>query len=270
LLQFLCEQTNSSVGYRIETRSNDVTLIFVSFSSFLLVGSSDQRNAAVQACSTYCSMAHRIIAAPAVARRLGPHEARMERLLFWKNVWIVPIVAWSCMYIYRYAYNNTLQNRMKVMSPTTSLRQLTPFIALSILSCVVVYFSRKCEHGRTIAVVALYPLGIQLGSIPSCMEVKDSKIVSKDNVTEIIYSHKVQSLVVLRICHVTKSPFATVDMCTSTGGRPIPVDNARNCSKHESRRTATKWIDVFPGVEMTYMECLMARSQINEYLVNFS
>jgi hypothetical protein len=235
-------------------------------------------------------MAHRIIAAPAVARRLGPHEARMERLLFWKNVWIVPIVAaWSCMFIYRYCYNNTLQNLMKVMSPTTSLRQLTPLIALTILSCVVVYFSRKCEHGRTIAVVALYPLGIQLGSIPWCMNVKDSKIESKDNatkitpniflprdcvldciVTEIIYSHKVQSLVVLRICDATKSPFATVDMCTSTGGRPIPVDNARNCSAHESRRTATKLIDVFPGVEMTYMECLMARSQINEYLVNFS
>jgi hypothetical protein len=235
-------------------------------------------------------MAHRIIAAPAVARRLGPHEARMERLLFWKNVWIVPIVAaWSCMFIYRYCYNNTLQNLMKVMSPTTSLRQLTPLIALTILSCVVVYFSRKCEHGRTIAVVALYPLGIQLGSIPWCMNVKDSKIESKDNatkitpniflprdcildciVTEIIYSHKVQSLVVLRICDATKSPFATVDMCTSTGGRPIPVDNARNCSAHESRRFATKLIDVFPGVEMTYMECLMTRSQINEYLVNFS
>ena len=143
-----------------------------------------------------------------------------------------------------------------------------------ILSIVVVawtlIFHRNhlADDGKRIPAVVLYPIGIQLCKITvsSKTEIEENgfesaSVIIKANivpgiflfrdvvldcvVAEIVHSYKVESRAFLRIFGETQN------LGTQSSGKPV-----------------AKLIDIFPDVNMTYMECLFVRSQINEYLRN--
>jgi hypothetical protein len=126
--------------------------------------------------------------------------------------------------------------------------------------------SNDVNERSRVPAVAVYPVGLQLCTIPSSStERKDSEyvyiptasskitpgiffpreIVLDCVVAEIVYSYKVESFVFLRLCKDAEN-------------QTLPT------SQDES---AAKLMAVFPNVHMTYMECLAVRSQINEYLL---
>lgn len=121
------------------------------------------------------------------------------------------------------------------------------------------------EANRVAALLSLYPLGVQLAtvSIATTGTNAGKKIPSttmprlflpRDQivdciVTEVVWAHKVLSTVVFRM---SSSQYHNLDDNDDDSSPP-------SCATQQL-------ISAFPGVEMTYLECLAARSQIEAFL----
>ena len=151
-------------------------------------------------------------------------------------------------------------------------------IAASVFILFVILLRRKPKH-KLMEAIALYPLGIQMGTIsvvdPNSSDIKLSpnKFLHRETivdciVTELVYSYKVQSSVMLRINQDVES--------TNTVRSPITANKIdahhdddvtdKLARTRTARENVTNVIRLFTDVEMTYMECLEIRSQINNYL----
>jgi hypothetical protein len=153
-------------------------------------------------------------------------------------------------------------------------------IAMSGITLLIVLLRRN--KVRKLKVAALYPLGIQLGTIPVVVTAENTyglvtatedKTMTPDIflhrdsiidciVVESVLSYKVQSVVMLRLC---ESPTTDVKVqkhqTDNNGDDDCTLDRTRT-----DRDTAIKLIQLFADVDMTYMECLTIRSKINNYL----
>lgn len=121
--------------------------------------------------------------------------------------------------------------------------------AILVLLLTFLLFGISPKRDEEGVAVSMYPLGVQLATVwvkeneaTGTSTRKPRAFIPRDQivdcvVTEVIWAHKVQSVVVFRV---------------------------------ESCQGKIQLISAFPGVEMTYRECLQARSQINAYLTNFS
>jgi hypothetical protein len=133
-------------------------------------------------------------------------------------------------------------------------RWIPPTIALVLVLLAAIFYWKACSNisGRG-AAVSIYPLGVQLSTVcrgidPTVADLTRCRIlprvfIPRDRivdciVTEVIWSHKVQSMVVFRV----------------SNRAPSSDDNAMQL------------VCAFPGVEMTYLECLHYRRQINSCL----
>jgi len=140
----------------------------------------------------------------------------------------------------------------------------------SIAACILVFYavrffvwvvtsmfsSGNAEHKKGVAVM-LYPIGVQLTTVyflngdqgeaaeqivqeNACFIPRDQIIDSV--VTEVVLAHKVRSVIVFRLRHSHRS------------------DNP-------NQHAAIQLREAFPGVDLTYNECLAIRSQINNYIM---
>ena len=154
-------------------------------------------------------------------------------------------------------------------------------IAASVFILFVILLRRKPKH-KLMEAIALYPLGIQMGTIsvvdPNSSDIKLSpnKFLHRETivdciVTELVYSCKVQSSVMLRInqdvesTNTVRSPIAAnkIDAHHDDDDDDVTDKLART---RTARENVTNLVRLFSDVEMTYMECLEIRSQINNYL----
>jgi hypothetical protein len=193
-------------------------------------------------------MPRQIILPPAAARDRY-HRANIStgiRLDFWS----IPVLSVAVFYLPSWF----------------SFSAVAVLVLLSAFGAVMFAHKRKrsVDKRSRLPAVAAYPVGLQLCTIPfSSTEQRDAEffatsiasnmtpgvffprnIVLDCVVAEIVFSYKVESIVVLRICKDTEN-------------QTLPL------SENESSK---RLIDVFPRVSLTYMECLALRSQINEYL----
>ena len=156
-------------------------------------------------------------------------------------------------------------------------------IIVSVLTLVTMLVRRKPKR-KEMEAIALHPLGIQLGTIPVDVNVNNfsssdimltpQEFLRRETiidcvVTELVFSYKVQSAVILRI----KQPhdeFKNVNpMSTFTDNKTDAEDDGITKSLTRTRRSREIiycLIHLFSDFEMTYLECLNIRSQINNYL----
>ena len=154
-------------------------------------------------------------------------------------------------------------------------------IAASVFILLIILLRPKPKH-KPMEAIALYPLGIQMGTIsvvdPNSSDIKLSpnKFLHRETivdciVTELVYSYKVQSSVMLRInqdvesTNTVRSPITAnkIDAHHDDDDDDVTDKLART---RTARENVTNLIRLFTDVEMTYMECLEIRSQINNYL----
>jgi hypothetical protein len=135
--------------------------------------------------------------------------------------------------------------------------------------------------------IALYSFGIQIGTIlsssspTSTTNLSDVKLIPeafipRDSIVdciviETIYSYKVQSIVALRICNtLPKETFKDDNISINAQQEQSIKDYNLFIHTRKVRESTKKIIPIFPDDEMTYMECLRIRSQINNYLMQWS
>lgn len=152
-------------------------------------------------------------------------------------------------------------------------------IAAAVFTLIALLGQRKA-NGKEVEAIALYPLGIQLG-ILSMDDTSTSEIFVPQEflhreaivdcvVTELVYSYKVQSAVMLRtrptdeIENAKAQSLLTDNTATNSGQAGNMSDTFAR--KRNARERVTGLIRLFTDAEMTYLECLMIRSQINNYL----
>jgi hypothetical protein len=151
---------------------------------------------------------------------------------------------------------------------------------------------QRSAHGEEVEAIALYPLGIQMGTLAveeattavSTHASSSAKFIPREFwsretivdcvVTELVYSYKVQSAVMLRTIRTTDDITNTeaysrlkMDVVSSTSKDDNMTDLLNQ--KHKERKRANGLIRLYSDVEMTYMECLIIRSQINKYLNHY-
>jgi hypothetical protein len=129
----------------------------------------------------------------------------------------------------------------------------TMALVLVLVAAVLYWRARSNTSGRG-AVVSIYPLGVQLSTVcrsidPTVTDLALCRMIPRMFipryqivdciVTEVIWAHKVQSMVVFRVSIQSQS-----------------TDD-----------TAMQLVGAFPGIEMTYLECLQYRRQINSSLI---
>jgi GPI-GlcNAc transferase complex, PIG-H component len=135
---------------------------------------------------------------------------------------------------------------------------LTMALVLVLVATAAVLYWMACSStSRRGAAVSIYPLGVQLSTVCTPTKGMDATVDSNEHyyrmtprmfiprdrivdciVTEVIWAHKVQSLVVFRVSNQSQ----------------------------RSDDTAVQLVSAFPGIEMTYIECLQYRRQINSCL----
>lgn len=189
----------------------------------------------------HLSMPRRIILPPTAARdRLSCGSNASVRVLL--DLWGLPLLSVGAFYWRTW------------LTPT----QTAFLILLSAFGIICLALKRKngSVNRSRLPAVALYPIGLQLCTIPSSSTENPissritpvlffpREIVLDCVVAEIVYSYKVESIVALRVCEESENKTWP------------PSENG----------SATRLVDVFPNVNMTYMECMAVRSQINEYL----
>ena len=158
-------------------------------------------------------------------------------------------------------------------------------IAAVVVFTLVIMFSLRKTHSNEKQAIALYPLGIQLGTIPVGTTIINNHTVPNVKfiphgflhretivdcvVTELVYSYKVQSVVILRI----KQPNDEyIDATPSSRQHDVATNDERDnrtdilTRTRKARERVTDLIRLFSDTEMTYMKCLNIRSQINNYL----
>jgi hypothetical protein len=123
----------------------------------------------------------------------------------------------------------------------------TPIAVLVSVSITLVYLWLRPRTGDddVQVAVAVYPIGVQLITKVNGVPQGDPVFLARDEirdciVNEFILSYKVRSVVMFRVHH--SNP-----------------DASKNAS-------AIKLVEAFPCVDMTYTECLTARSKIMDYL----
>jgi hypothetical protein len=114
------------------------------------------------------------------------------------------------------------------------------FIALI---CLYLWWRPRTGDDDVQVAVAVYPIGIQLFKRVNGVPQGEPVFLARDEirdcvVNEFILSYKVRSVVMFRVY----------------------------CSDPETSKTSTRLVEAFPNVEMTFTECLKARTQITAYL----
>ncbi len=151
-------------------------------------------------------------------------------------------------------------------------------IVASILTLLVILLRRKPKH-KLMEAIALYPLGIQMGTIsvddPNSSDIKltPNEFLHRETivdciVTELVYSYTVQSSVMLRINQDVESTnnVRSPTKVNKTDAHDDDDVTDKLARTRTARESVTNIIRLFSDVEMTYMECLGIRSQINNYL----
>jgi hypothetical protein len=110
--------------------------------------------------------------------------------------------------------------------------------------CLYLWWQPRTSDDDVQVAVAVYPIGVQLVTRVNSVPKGEPVFLSRDEirdcvVNEFILSYKVRSVVMFRVY----------------------------CSNPEtSEKVSIRLVEAFPGVDMTYTECLAARSKIVEYL----
>lgn len=173
-------------------------------------------------------------------------------------------------------YSKELFNDNKPFSP------INVFVIVVSVLTLVITLSRRKPKRKDMEAIVLYPLGIQLGTITldvSCSNSANIKVTPQVFlhretiidcvVTELVYSHKVQSTVILRTkqhhseCKNVNPKPAFTEYETTAEDDDITKTLTRT---RETRESINNLIQLFSDFEMTYVECLAIRSQINNYL----
>jgi hypothetical protein len=158
-------------------------------------------------------------------------------------------------------------------------------IGTAIFKLVTILLQRK-THGKGIEAIALYPLGIQLGTLvvdgstlsnhtSTKVKLIPQEFLHRETivdcvVTELVYSYKVQSAVMLRTKQPTdeiknaKGNSSLNDGSTKTAPDSNMTDSLTRTRK--SRESVNDLIRLFSDVEMSFLECLVIRAHINDYL----
>jgi hypothetical protein len=101
----------------------------------------------------------------------------------------------------------------------------------------LLYYLRPRKKANLERTVTMYPLGVQLSGPTGTPRFLPRDVVVDCVVTEVILAHKVISVVIFRV---------------------------------KGRNGTTELVDAFPGMDMTYVECLTVRSKIMDCLQDSS
>jgi hypothetical protein len=189
------------------------------------------------------------------------------------DAWIVPIIVVLFTLYFRRIVDYIRDN--------TVFRLL--FIATLVLVAVALHIVRSLlrrhTHNKEKGIV-LYSLGIQFVTILSPIsdsahnKMIPSYFLPRDSivdciVTEIVRSYNVESIVALRVRNTPPTEPSEVDSSFNLPeqGQPTEDYNLLLCTR-KAREGINKIVHIFPDVQLTYMECLKIRSQINQYLLN--
>jgi hypothetical protein len=164
--------------------------------------------------------------------------------------------------------------------------QITVFVIIAAIMAQVIILSRRTPKHKEMEAMALYPLGIQLGTIPvdvtmNASNLSDIKLTPQEFlhretiidcvVIELVYSYKVQSAVILRTKQrhdefKNANLHSTFTGNTTTGSTEDDDATKSLTQTRRARESINNLIHLFSDFEMTYVECLRIRSQINNYL----
>ena len=155
--------------------------------------------------------------------------------------------------------------------PCHWMYMLVIFLAISALITTISH--RRPRRNKYIEAIVLYPLGIQMGTIPNDgkttlipQQFLHRETIVDCVVTELVYSYKVQSAVVIR---TKKRQYDESKAPATTGIVHDDLSTNKLTRTRQERESVNTLIRLFSDVEMTYMECLTIRSQINCYLKHF-
>jgi hypothetical protein len=220
----------------------------------------------------YDAMVHRIIISPALQRQQSTtiNQVRnttrtVDDIVLYCRYLIPPVVlAVATKYNSRIDKNNTY-SWMYVLVTAAAVT-------------LIAMFKQRKANGKEVQAVALYPLGIQLGTLAVDNTSTNERLIPREFlhretvvdcvVTEVVHSYKVQSAVMLRTAHVTVQSLLNNDRATKNGQDGTTGSNKGDIftRTRNSRDRVNCLIRLFTDVEMTYVECLTIRSQINMYL----
>lgn len=135
---------------------------------------------------------------------------------------------------------------------------------ITLLFLVILFvttFRRKKPDATSQVAVTVYPMGVQLARLESDRPVKPPLFIPRDIildviVNEMILAHKVVSVVLFR---VWKRDETTQQATTSKQERSEPP----GCISSLLKEGRIHLVPAFPGVEMSYRECLMMRREIS-------
>jgi len=190
-------------------------------------------------------MVHRILIRESQAVKLGH-----SRFFGYSTIGLVPLLIALSLNRYWGKFESLAETVM-----STTAENLTPVsaVVLVVLSLLISLRSRGSKNDRCRGIaVMIYPIGVQLtevsmkddDDIGSNYLQENPRFIPRDQivdcvVTEVVLAHRVQSVVVFRV------------------------------STSKDRHSGSfQLINAFPGVNLTYRECLSVRGQIMDCLRN--
>ena len=174
----------------------------------------------------------------------------------------------------------TKYNNMVLVDGNITCHWIYVFMTVVVVLTLVITLSQNSTHETGIEAIAFYPLGIQLGAL-SVDDTTINKLIPKEFlhretivdciVTELVFSFKVQNAVMLRTklppdeIKNTKEQSLQYDYATNDGRNDNFIDTLSRTRK--ARENVNDLIRLFSDTEITYIECLIIRAEINKYLV---
>ena len=174
----------------------------------------------------------------------------------------------------------TKYNNMVLVDGNITCHWIYVFMTVVVVLTLVITLSQNSTHETRIEAIAFYPLGIQLGTL-SVDDTTINKLIPQEFlhretivdciVTELVFSFKVQNAVMLRTklppdeIKNTKEQSLQYDYATNDGRNDNFIDTLSRTRK--ARENVNDLIRLFSDTEITYIECLIIRAEINKYLV---